>query len=71
MYYVEAMVALVLADHFKKRRKFKIKGINMKIKIMVIKIPIKSNFKDKDIQNYFKICKEKLGLIPNILNQYY
>ena len=32
-----------------------------------LKIPIKRNLKDKDVQNYFKICKEKLGLIPNIL----
>ena len=36
-------------------------------KLWSLKIPIKKNFKDKDIQNYFKICKEKLGLIPNIL----
>ena len=36
-------------------------------KLWSLKIPIKSNLKDKDIQNYFKICKEKLGLIPNIL----
>ena len=36
-------------------------------KLWSLKISIKKNFKDKDIQNYFKICKEKLGLIPNIL----
>ena len=36
-------------------------------KLWSLKIPIKSNLKDKDIQNYFRICKEKLGLIPNIL----
>lgn len=36
-------------------------------KLWSLKIPIKNNLKDKDIQNYFKICKEKLGLIPNIL----
>ena len=36
-------------------------------KLWSLKIPIKNNLKDKTIQNYFKICKEKLGLIPNIL----
>ena len=36
-------------------------------KLWSLKIPIKMNLKDKDIQSYFKICKEKLGLIPNIL----
>ena len=36
-------------------------------KLWSLNIPIKNSFKDKDIQNYFKICKEKLGLIPNIL----
>ena len=36
-------------------------------KLWSLKIPIKSNLKDKDILNYFKICKERLGLIPNIL----
>ena len=36
-------------------------------KLWSLKIPIKSNLKDKNMQNYFKICKEKLGLIPNIL----
>ena len=36
-------------------------------KLWSLKIPIKNNFKDKDVQSYFKICKEKLGLIPNIL----
>ena len=36
-------------------------------KLWSLKIATKNNFKDKDIQNYFKVCKEKLGLIPNIL----
>ena len=36
-------------------------------KLWSLKIPIKNNLKDKDVQSYFKICKEKLGLIPNIL----
>ena len=30
-------------------------------KLWSLKIPIKNNFKDKTIQNYFKICKEKFS----------
>ncbi len=36
-------------------------------KIWSLKIPIKISTKDKDIEKFFKICKSKLGLIPNII----
>ncbi len=32
-----------------------------------LKIPIKQQPKDEDIKKIFKVCKDKLGLIPNIL----
>tara|TARA_E500000178_G_C16946159_1_gene718943 strand:+ start:304 stop:864 length:561 start_codon:yes stop_codon:yes gene_type:complete len=39
----------------------------MEKKIWSLKIPIKKNIKDKEIQKFFYICKNKLGLIPNII----
>ena len=36
-------------------------------KLWSLKIPIKISTKDKDIEKFFKICKSKLGLIPNII----
>lgn len=38
-----------------------------KEKLWSLKIPIKDNSDDKEINNYLNICKEKLGLVPNIL----
>ena len=36
-------------------------------KIWSLKIPIKKNVKDKEIKNFYKVCEEKLGLVPNII----
>ena len=36
-------------------------------KLWSLNIPIKKIVKDKDIKNFFKICEEKLGLVPNII----
>ncbi len=36
-------------------------------KIWSLKITIKEPIKDKDIQKFFKVCKDKLGLVPNII----
>ena len=36
-------------------------------KIWSLKIPIKKNIKDKEIKEFFKVCENKLGLVPNIL----
>jgi uncharacterized peroxidase-related enzyme len=38
-----------------------------KEKLWSLNIPIKTNPKDLEIQNFFKICIKKLGLIPNII----
>ena len=38
-----------------------------KNKIWSLNIPIKSKQTDKEILAFFKICEEKLGLVPNII----
>lgn len=38
-----------------------------KEKIWSLKIQIRDKEQDEDIKKYYKICKEKLGLVPNII----
>ena len=67
------MIALVLADHtlrnnsfnFMKERKIMRRG--KKEKYWSLKIPINLSKIDKEMKEYLLVCKEKLGMVPNIL----
>ena len=38
-----------------------------KKKIWSLNIPIKSKHSDKEINKFLSVCKDKLGLVPNII----